>query len=53
MGDASDNVPGVSGIGEKTAVKLINEYGSVEGAIDNIDNIKKQTSSKRFKARNY
>ena len=40
MGDASDNVPGVSGIGEKTAVKLINEYGSVEGAIDNIDNIK-------------
>ncbi len=35
MGDSSDNVPGVPGVGEKTAVKLINAYGSLEGALDN------------------
>ena len=40
MGDASDNLPGIKGIGEKTATKLIIEYGSVEGIIDNKDNIK-------------
>ena len=33
MGDAADNVPGVSGIGEKTAMKLLSEYGSVENLI--------------------
>ncbi len=40
MGDASDNVPGVKGIGEKTALKLLQEYGSLEGIYENIDNIK-------------
>ena len=39
MGDASDNIPGVSGVGEKTAQKLIAEYGTVEGVYDHIDNI--------------
>ena len=37
MGDASDNIPGVSGIGEKTAVKLIGEYGSLENLLSKAD----------------
>lgn len=39
MGDSSDNIPGVPGIGEKTACKLIAEYGSIENLYDNIDSI--------------
>ncbi len=38
-GDSSDNIPGVPGIGEKTAAKLLNEYDSLDGIYDNIDNI--------------
>lgn len=40
MGDTSDNVPGVPSIGEKTAIKIIQEYKSVENAIENAENIK-------------
>lgn len=40
MGDASDNIPGVPGIGEKTAFKLIKEYGSIENLLENIDSLK-------------
>ncbi|OGY30979.1 MAG: hypothetical protein A3A61_01910 [Candidatus Woykebacteria bacterium RIFCSPLOWO2_01_FULL_43_14] len=36
-GDASDNIPGVAGIGQVTAKKLLNEYGSVEGVYQNLD----------------
>ena len=39
MGDASDNVPGVRGIGEKTAIKLLVEYGSVETLLENVDKV--------------
>lgn len=39
-GDASDNIPGIPGIGEKTAKKLIQEYGSVEGVIAHADELK-------------
>ena len=39
MGDASDNVPGVPGIGEKTAVKLIKDYGSVETLLENAEEV--------------
>ncbi|MBQ2872976.1 MAG: DNA polymerase I [Bacilli bacterium] len=46
MGDASDNIPGVKGIGEKTALKLLQEYGSLDGVYKNIDNIKGATQTK-------
>ena len=36
MGDKSDNIPGVPGIGEKTGIKLIKEFSSIEGIFDNI-----------------
>lgn len=39
MGDKSDNIPGIAGIGEKTAIKLLTEYESVENVLNNIDNI--------------
>lgn len=39
MGDASDNIPGVKGIGEKTAIKLIREYDTIENLYDHIDDI--------------
>jgi 5'-3' exonuclease len=39
MGDASDNYPGVRGIGEKTAMKLVQEYGSIEGILENLDQL--------------
>ena len=37
MGDASDNIPGIPGIGEKTAVKLLTAYGTLENALDHAD----------------
>lgn len=40
MGDSSDNIPGVKGIGEKTALKLLQQYKSLDGIYENIDNIK-------------
>ncbi len=40
MGDAVDNIPGIKGVGEKTAAKLLKEYGSVENILANADNIK-------------
>ena len=40
MGDAVDNIPGIPGIGEKTAVKLLKEYGTLEGILENVDQLK-------------
>ena len=40
MGDASDNIPGLPGVGEKTALKLLADYGSVEGVLSNSDLLK-------------
>ncbi|MCJ7822902.1 MAG: DNA polymerase, partial [Armatimonadetes bacterium] len=39
-GDASDNIPGVPGIGEKTAASLLKQFGSLEGALEHIDEVK-------------
>jgi len=39
QGDSSDNIPGVKGVGEKTAVKLINEYGTIEEIYNHLDDI--------------
>ena len=40
MGDASDGIKGVPGVGAKTAAKLLNEYGSIGGILENVDSIK-------------
>ena len=40
MGDAVDNIPGIAGVGEKTAAKLLAEYGTLENILTNADNIK-------------
>ena len=40
MGDSSDNVPGCPGVGEKTAVKLINEFGSIDNLLENTHQLK-------------
>ncbi|NIO57896.1 MAG: DNA polymerase I, partial [Acidobacteria bacterium] len=40
MGDTTDNVPGVPGIGPKTAAQLIQRYGSIDGLLEHLDEIK-------------
>ena len=45
-GDASDNIPGVPGIGEKTAAKLLAQYGTLDGIYENIDKIAGKTREK-------
>ncbi|MEI2355690.1 DNA polymerase I [Mesobacillus zeae] len=40
MGDASDNIPGVPGVGEKTAIKLLKEFGTLETLLQSIDQVK-------------
>ena len=51
MGDTSDNVPGVEKIGLKTAAQLIQQYGSIEGIFENIDEIKGKRRENLEKAR--
>lgn len=47
MGDKSDNIPGIPGVGEKTAIKLLTKYETVENVLENINNI----SGKKLKER--
>jgi DNA polymerase-1 len=49
MGDTSDNIPGVPGVGPKTAQRLIEEYGSLEAVIENADNLRNVKLRESFK----
>lgn len=51
VGDSSDNVPGVAGIGPKGAAKLLNEYGTLESIYENISNVKVALANKLTKDR--
>ncbi|PLT32312.1 DNA polymerase I [Bacillus sp. V5-8f] len=42
MGDASDNIPGIPGVGEKTALKLLHQFGTIENLLESIDEVKGQ-----------
>ena len=53
MGDTADNVPGVEGIGLKTAAKLLQAYGTLEGIYENIDQIKGKRRENLEKAQTY
>jgi len=46
MGDNSDNIPGIPGVGEKTAIKLLVEYGSIDNVYQNVDKIKGKLQEK-------
>src|SRR5699024_5660482 len=46
MGDSSDNIPGVPGVGEKTALKYVKKYGTIENLYENIDDIKGKAKEK-------
>ena len=49
MGDPSDNIPGVKGIGEKTALELIKEFGCIEELYDNIEKVKSESVKQKLK----
>ena len=49
MGDAADNIPGVPGVGEKTATKIIQQYKSIENAYEHVDELKPPRASKNLK----
>ena len=49
MGDTADNIPGVPGVGEKTATKIIVEYGSLENAYAHVEELKPPRASKNLK----
>lgn len=49
MGDSSDNIPGIPGVGEKTATKLIVEYGSIENAYEHVEEIKPNKAKESLK----
>ena len=48
VGDSSDNIPGVKGVGEKTATPLIQQFGSIENLYKNIDNVERESVKKKL-----
>lgn len=52
MGDSSDNIPGIAGVGEKTAKSLINEYGSLDGVYEHLDELKGKLKEKIEQGKN-
>jgi len=50
MGDPSDNIPGVPGVGEKTALKLLAEYGNIENIYDNLEDFKGKKLGEKLSA---
>lgn len=50
MGDAADNVPGIPGVGPKTAAKLLNQYGSINNILDHINEMKSEKQKQVFMA---
>jgi DNA polymerase-1 len=50
IGDTVDNIPGVSGLGPKTAATLVQEYGSIENLLANVDRVKKDALREKLKA---
>lgn len=49
MGDASDNIPGIPGVGEKTAAKIIAQFGSIENAYEHVEEIKPNKAKESLK----
>lgn len=49
IGDNSDNIPGINGVGPKTAVQLLKEYGNIHNLIQNLDQIKKENLKEKIK----
>ena len=46
MGDSADNIPGIPGVGEKTAIKFLQQFGNMEGLYDNLDALKGKTKER-------
>jgi len=51
MGDSSDNIPGVRGVGEKTALELMKTYGSLDGVYENVENVKGKLKEKLLESK--
>lgn len=48
MGDPSDNIPGISGVGQKTAIKLLNEFGSIDNLYENTDKLRDNKTNQKI-----
>src|SRR5690606_14822792 len=51
MGDSSDNITGVKGVGEKTALELMKEYNSLDNIYDNVENVKGKLKEKLIESK--